>query len=53
MRTTAICPKYGAVQKGIILQETKGSVVCYKCDAKFEVDVDEPEEESDKQKKPE
>ena len=53
MRTTAICPKYGAVQKGLILQETKGSVACYKCGAKFEVDVDEPEEESDKQKKPE
>ena len=53
MRTTAICPKCGAVQKGLILQETKGSVICNKCDAKFEVAVEEPAEEPDKQSKPE
>ncbi len=45
MRTTAICPKCGAVQKGLNLQETKGSIVCNKCDAKFEVEVEEPAEE--------
>lgn len=53
MRTTAICPKCGAVQKGLILRETKGSVVCNKCDAKFEVDVEESTEEPNKQSKPE
>lgn len=54
MRTTAICPECGAVQKGLILQETKGSVVCNKCGKQFEVPMEEPAaEEPDKQRKPE
>ena len=43
MRTTAICPNCGAEQKGLNLKETKGSVVCYNCDTKFEVEI-EPNE---------
>lgn len=53
MRTTAICPKGVAVQKGLILQETKGSVVCNKCGKQFEVPMKEPAEEPEKKSKPE
>ena len=41
MRDTAICSNCGAEQKGLNLNETKGSVVCYSCDTKFEVDINE------------
>lgn len=53
MRTTAICPKCGEVQKGLILQETKGSVVCNKCGKQFEVPFEEPAEEPETKSKPE
>lgn len=41
MRTTAICPNCGAEQKGLNLKETKGSIVCYNCDDKFKVEIEE------------
>lgn len=51
MRTTAICPNCGAEQKGLNLKETKGSVVCYNCDTKFEVEIEEQNEPIEETKK--
>lgn len=46
---TVTCPKCGAVQKGLILKETEGSVVCNKCDTKFEVDIEKLNEQKKKE----
>ncbi len=42
------CPKCGAVQRGLNLKETEGSVVCNKCDTKFEVDIEKLNQQSKK-----
>ncbi len=46
MLYTVKCPKCGAVQKGLDLKESNGSVVCNKCDTKFEVDIEKLNEQS-------
>ncbi|MDE6441971.1 MAG: hypothetical protein K2L12_04355 [Clostridia bacterium] len=51
MRNTAICPNCGAEQKGLILKETKGSVVCNNCETKFEVEIEEQNEPIEETKK--
>lgn len=48
MRNTAICPNCGAEQKGLNLKESKGSVVCYECETKFQVDIEEQTEQGEK-----
>lgn len=37
MLYTVKCPNCGAVQKGLDLKETNGSVVCSECETQFEV----------------
>lgn len=49
MLYTVKCPKCGAVQKGLNLKETEGSVVCNKCDTKFEVDIEKLNEQKKKE----
>ncbi len=41
MLYTVICPYCGAQQKGLDLKETKGSVVCSKCEKQFNAKSDE------------
>ena len=41
MLYTVICPYCGAEQKGLDSKETKGSVVCSKCEKQFNAKSDE------------
>lgn len=48
MLYTVKCPKCGAVQKGLDLKETNGSVVCSECEMQFEVSEEELKKETKK-----
>lgn len=49
MLYTAKCPYCGAMQKGLDLKETSGSVVCFECEMQFEVREEESEIEIKKE----
>lgn len=49
MLYTVKCPKCGAVQKGLDLKETNGSVVCSECEMQFEVKEDELKKQINKE----
>lgn len=51
MLYSAICPKCGAVQKGLDLKETNGSFVCSNCKKHFIVEGDSIKEVKDEQSK--
>lgn len=41
------CPKCGAEQKGLDLEETEGSFICSNCGEHIEVDLEEIKQDSD------
>ena len=47
MSTNVICPKCGALQKGLNLDETNGLYICSNCQAEVRVELKNTDEKID------
>ena len=46
MKYNLKCPKCGAEQKGLNLEETNGSFVCSKCGEQTKIDIEKAKQDS-------